>query len=285
MGGRALVLSGGGVAGIAWELGVLLGIRDGSEGAVDPAGQADLVIGTSAGAAVAAQLHGGSLEQLYAAQLSDSHGEISVEFDVDALLAAMSDAYARGTRTLPEAMALLGDFALSAETVPEATRRRVIETRLPDHRWPERPLQITAVAVDGEFVAFDRDRGVDLVDAVAASCAVPGIWPPVTIGGRRYIDGGMRSASNADLAAGADRVLALATSPDAVEKGPLGGLRRELEALAPTPTSLIVADLTSLRAFGRNALDPSVRKASAEAGRAQGRAVAAEVAALWGASS
>ena len=65
-------------------------------------------------------------------------------------------------------------------------------------------------ADNGEFVAFEKSSGVSLVDAVAASCAVPGVWPPVTINGRRYIDGGMRSAVNADLAAGYERVVVLA---------------------------------------------------------------------------
>ena len=54
-------------------------------------------------------------------------------------------------------------------------------------------------------MVFDAASDVRLLDAVGASCAVPGIWPPVTINGRRYIDGGIRSAANADLAAGCDR--------------------------------------------------------------------------------
>jgi NTE family protein len=281
---RALVLSGGGVAGIAWETGVLRGIRDGSGGAADPAVEADVVVGTSAGSTVAAQLHGASLDELFAAQLADEHAEIAVEFDLDALLAAMSAAYDRGRRPLPDALRQLGEFALEAPTVPEPTRRAVIEARLPDHGWPERRVLITAVGVDGSFVAFDRDSGVSLVDAVAASCAVPGIWPPVTIDGKRYVDGGMRSSTNADLAAGCTHALALVTSPDALQKGPLGGVERELAGLAPAVTHLVVADKASLRAFGRNPLDPAVRRASAEAGYAQGCAVAAEVAAWWRAS-
>lgn len=281
--GRALVLGGGGVAGIAWETGVLLGLRDGSGGAVDPAAQADLVVGTSAGSTVAAQLHGATLDELYAAQLSEAHAEIPVEFDLDALLAAMSAAYDRGRRPLSEALRQLGEFALAAPTVPEATRRAVIEARLPDHRWAERRVLVTAVGVDGRFVAFDRGSGVPLVDAVAASCAVPGIWPPVTINGQRYVDGGMRSSTNADLAAGCSHVLALVTSPDALTRGPLGGVERELAALAPARTHHLVADRASLRAFGRNPLDPAVRRASAEAGYAQGRAAAEEVAAAWSA--
>jgi NTE family protein len=85
----------------------------------------------------------------------------------------------------------VGAFARAASTVPEAKRRAVIAARLPAADWPQRDLRIPAVdAVTGEVVIFTRDSGVTLVDAVAASCAVPGIWPPATIGDRRYVDGG-----------------------------------------------------------------------------------------------
>src|SRR6202020_3081095 len=73
--------------------------------------------------------------------------------------------------------------------------------RLPAHGWPERVLRVTAIdIVTGELVVFDRDSRVELVDAVAASCAVPGAWPPVTIGDRRYMDGGIGSTINLEIA-------------------------------------------------------------------------------------
>lgn len=82
----------------------------------------------------------------------------------------------------------VGALALTADTVPESARLAVIEERLPVHTWPDRPLSLVAVdAHTGDPRIFDRDCGVGLVEAVAASCAVPGIWPPVTIGGIRYI--------------------------------------------------------------------------------------------------
>ena len=91
----------------------------------------------------------------------------------------------------------------------------MIADRLPSHAWPARALLIVAVdAHTGRHRAFDRDSGVPLVDAVAASCAVPGIWPPVTIGATRWVDGGVRSSDNADLAADHERVLVLAPMPD-----------------------------------------------------------------------
>lgn len=260
---------------------MLLGIREGSEGTVDPAAEADLVVGTSAGAAVAAQLHSGSLDELFERQLSDTHSELSVDYDRDALQAVVTQAYAGKGRDQREALLELGRYALAADTVPEPTRRAVLEGRLRDHEWPDRRVLITAVSVDGDFAVFERDSGVSLVDAVAASCAVPGIWPPVTIDGRRYMDGGMRSTVNADLVAGADRALVLVTRPDALEQGARGGVKRELAALTPMPTLAIAADPDSVQAFGANPLDPAVRRPAAEAGRAQGQAVATEVAAFW----
>jgi NTE family protein len=137
-----------------------------------------------------------------------------------------------------------------------------------------------ADAVSGEFVAFDRDTGVGLVDAVGASCAVPGVWPPVTIGDRRYIDGGIRSATNADLAAGADRVVVIA--PVNAGGGPIRRLAGQVAALRRTAAVAVVRpDRAARRAIGRNALDPARRAPAARAGRAQAATVAAAVAQVW----
>jgi predicted acylesterase/phospholipase RssA len=115
-----------------------------------------------------------------------------------------------GTKTPEQARRRIGALAAKAKTGPEAEWVASIGSRLPDQTWPQRRLLITAVDVDsGEFRVFDRDSGVNLASAVAASCSVPGIFPPVTIDGRRYMDGGMRSIANADLAVGCDPVLIL----------------------------------------------------------------------------
>ena len=123
----------------------------------------------------------------------------------------------------------VGRVALAAEkaglTPTEQERLDVIGSRLLGSGWPDRALTITAVdAATGEFAAFDRTSGVPLVQAVAASCAVPGVYPPVTIGEARYIDGGMRSAANADLAQGYDRLVVLAPIPRGV--GPITSVVR-----------------------------------------------------------
>jgi NTE family protein len=278
---RALVLAGGGVAGIAWELGVLRGLQDADPALAERVLAADLVIGTSAGSAVAAQITSGvPLGDLYDRQLSAESAEIEVDLDMEELLARFTAATADIT-SQDEAMKAIGALALDTETVDEPARKAAIAARLPVPDWPDRAVLLPAIdALSGELVVFSRDSGVALVDAVAASCAVPGIWPPVTINGRRYIDGGMRSATNADLAAGYDRILIIAPAlPD--EPAPFDQLSGELERLKPSRTQVIYADAASVAAFGTNPLSPATRPPAAQAGRAIGQAHAAAVAALW----
>ncbi|MCC9737823.1 patatin-like phospholipase family protein [Streptomyces sp. MNU89] len=275
----ALVLGGGGLTGIGWEAGVLAGL---AEAGADP-GAADVVIGTSAGSVVGAQLTSGSvtLEQLYERQLVDPRGEVAGRVGPAVMsryaLAALrsSDTRAFGRR--------MGRLALATRTAAgEADRRAVIGRRLLSHAWPERRLLITAVdAATGEFRVFDAASGVGIVDAVAASCAVPGVWPPVTIGGRHWIDGGVRSSANADVADGCRRVLILA--PMAGGGGPVPTVRAQAERLVAggARVELITPDRAARAAFGRNPLDPARRAAAARAGRAQAAAHAAAVKALW----
>jgi NTE family protein len=279
--GRALVLSGGGVAGIAWELGVLRGIADAYPALAEWVLAADPVIGTSAGASVAAQITSGvPLDELYAAQLRPESAEIEAHVDVAALFAeyGVVTAGASGSR---EAGRRLGALALAATTVDSAARRAAIDARLPVKHWPDRRVLVTAVdAETGELTVFTGESGVTLLDAAAASGAVPGVWPPVVIDGRRYIDGGVRSMTNADLAAGAERVLVIQPFLEGTQQ-PWGSLDAELATLAPATVHVINADQASIDAFGPHPLSPETRAESARAGRAVGAAQAAGVAALW----
>ncbi|MEV0005231.1 patatin-like phospholipase family protein [Micromonospora sp. NPDC050980] len=274
---RALVLGGGGVTGVAWELGLLAGL---AERGVGVAG-VDLVVGTSAGSVVGAQVCSGvPLARWYAAQLRPPGDEVPARLGLG-VLARWAWAGGRG-RDAARARARVGALALSARTPSEASRRAVIAARLPSAVWPARRLLVTAVdAASGEFVVFDAGSGVSLVDAVGASCAVPGVWPPVTVGGRRYVDGGVRSPVNADLAAGAGRVVVLAPTSAAV--GPMPRLSAQVAALrsAGARVAVVVPDRAARAAIGRNVLDPTRRAASARAGFAQAGAVAGEVAAVW----
>ena len=241
---------------------------------------ADLVVGTSAGSVVGAQiLSGASLADLYAAQLTDATGEIAARMGATTMLRFVATLLWPGDEQ--HARARIGRAALKARTVPEAERRAVIERRLPSAEWPECRLLIASVdALTGELRIFDRSSGVPLPDAVAASCAVPLVWPPITIDGRRYIDGGVRSATNADLAAGCDRVVVLAPITYALRRS--GSIRNQLASLGPSIRSVVISpDAAARKAIGSNVLDPAHRVMSARAGHAQSAGVIDSVAAVW----
>ena len=269
---EALVLGGGGVAGVSWMIGLLTGLADAGQDVT----AVDTIVGTSAGSTVAALLGSGlSLEELYARQTEPAlqAAEIMADVDLESFGAQIADLL-RGATTVTEMRQAVGRVALGTATVSEPERRAVIESRLPSHAWPALALKIVALdAESGQPRVFDKDSGVSLVDAVAASCAVPGVWPPVTIDGSRYVDGGVRSNENADYAVGASRVLVLAPLRDAQLFPTDKTLDQAVEELRATgaEVAIIGPDEASLAAIGPNPLDPSTRTPTAEAGRAQGR--------------
>ena len=190
---KALVLSGGGITGIAWELGVLMGLKDGGVDLTD----AELVVGTSAGSSVGAQITSSlSLEELYNFQLKpmEETKERPAEFDVTKFRQMMAAAI-MSSPDAQTARARIGEAVLSAETMSEEDRLDLMASRLPEPEWSKATKLVINVvdAETGEWTTFDRDSGVSLLLAVAASSAVPGVYPPTTINGRRYIDGGMSS--------------------------------------------------------------------------------------------
>jgi NTE family protein len=275
---RGLVLAGGGLAGIAWELGVLRGIQDESTETVQALLQSDVLIGTSAGSAVAAQLGSGlSLDELYERQIAGVSKELTPGVDIDDITELFLQALSDPDATKQQKLQRIGAVAQSTATVTESVRREVIAQRLPSHDWPDRDMRITAIDIGtGELVAFDRTWGIGLVDAVAASCAVPGAWPPVTIGERRYMDGGVGSTMNLALVDDCDTVVVLVPSGRGAPSpfGPDPAV--EVDTFAGRSLG-VFADADSLKAFGPNPLDPACREPSARAGRDQGRRVAAEV--------
>ncbi|HSL07741.1 MAG TPA: patatin-like phospholipase family protein [Pseudonocardiaceae bacterium] len=281
MAGRALVLGGGGITGIAWELGMLAGL---AEHGIDLR-DADLVVGTSAGSVVAALITSGDdLEELYVSQLAPPGTEPPVRMGIVTMVRwGWAVACSGGSQQVG---ARVGKMALAAVTVPEAERRGIIEARLGARTWPRQTLLVTAIdAESGEFVAFQKGSqvggtAVTLIDAVAASCSVPGVWPPTTIGGRRWIDGGVRSATNADLAAGYERVVALAPITRGLR--PATGAVAHVAALREqAQVTLVTPDAAARRAIGRNVLDLARRAPAAQAGRIQTASVVAEVARVW----
>jgi NTE family protein len=274
-GASALVLGGGGITGIAWELGILHGLARAGIDLTD----ADTVVGTSAGSVVGAQVTSGlPVAGLYASQLEPPDAELGGRLSRIAALKLVPPYVLPGSGR--EKLARVGRVARAAHEPGSIDREGVIRSRLPVHDWPDRDLRITAVDTDsGEFTVFTRDSGVDLVSAVAASCAVPTVWPPVAIDGRTYMDGGMRSTANVDVASGADRVVVLAPLPRSVSRKT--SIQAQMERVAPRAWSVVTPDPESLAAFGKNLLDPAKRKDAAEAGLRQSRDLADQVRGVW----
>jgi NTE family protein len=290
-GERALVLGGGGSTGNAWLIGVVAGLF---EAGVDVT-NADLIIGTSAGSTAAAQITSATPPELLALTLSTPpqppngaarpnggrarNGPVTNHLErTSAIIAAAEDAADMRRRMGRAAL------DLAAASDGSARWRATVAARLPSPQWPQRSVLITAVdAHTGDPVVFDRHSGVDLVDAVAASCAG---GPAYSIGESRYIDGGYRrNSENADLAAGHGRVLVLS---------PLGGRTRmpldwgmqldvqvdDLRA-GGSRVETIVPDSGSEHLFGPNAMDLSLRPAAARAGYDRGRGLAEQLTEFW----
>jgi NTE family protein len=275
-----LILGGGGITGIAWELGLLAGL---AQARVDLL-SADLVVGTSAGSVVGAQITSGMpVDALYQRQLEPPSDELPARIGPRQML-AYAAAFVRSRGDVAKFGRLVGAMSLraaSAGRVPSVEQRlAVITSRLPSADWPGRDLRVTAVdAHSGEFRVITRLDGVPLVDAVAASCAVPGVYPPIPIGDRTYIDGGFRSPANADLAAGCTTIVVLAPVPRGV--GAIEGPQRQLDKLGVS--SVVVGPNSASRtAIGNNILDPAARRGAAEAGYEQAAAVLEQVRAVWG---
>jgi NTE family protein len=295
-GERALVLHGGGSAGNAWEIGIIAGLI---EAGLDVT-KADLIIGTSAGSTAAAQITGATqpaelLASILAAAPSPRTGPegsargrganvpVANHMEITSgIIGAAEDA--ADMRRRMGAAALEMDAASGGSG--QAQWRATVAARLPSHHWPQTPMLIVAVdAHSGEPVVFNRHSGVDLVDAVAASCANGFGVPPYGIGDNRYIDGGYRRNENADLAAGYGRVLVLS---------PFGGRSRhpadwgmqlaaQVDELRARGSSVetIFPDRSSRDAFGVNMMNPSTRPPAARAGYNQGRDLAEQLTEFW----
>jgi len=272
---RALVLGGGGVTGVAWELGLLEGLR---RAGVDLTG-ADTVIGTSAGSVVGVRVARDEVTIGYEGQLLPPDGELPAKLGATTLL-KLGVMLARRGETSAK-WQRVGKAALAAHPESPEARKDVIRARIGDGPWPDGDLRVIAVDTDqGELAVFTRDSGATLLDAVAASCAVPLVWPPVVINGTTYVDGGIRSATNADLAEGSDVIVVLAPTTQTVSREHT--IARQLERSGAATTLVVTPDALASQEMGSNALDPAHRKAAAETGLRQGALVAEQVAAVWG---
>jgi NTE family protein len=294
----ALVLGGGGAAGNAWEIGIIAGL---AEAGLDLTEAADLVVGTSAGATAAAQVRSGiPVAELLASVLSPpvQPAGPNRERPPSLPMATVFDrmrAIGAAAASAADLQRAMGAFGLESDSIlgPGAGQRRaMVAARLPRPEWPARPMVVVAVdAHTGELAAFDRDSGVDLVDAVTASTALPGLAPTVSINGTHYIDGGVRSLDNADLASGYANIVVLSPlggrSGAPPQAGQFEGLRRppgadlasQVEALRRqgSHVEVITPDAESRAAMGTDQTDPATRIPAARAGFAQGKLEATRV--------
>jgi NTE family protein len=287
-----LVLGGGGAEGNAWLIGVIAGLFDAG---VDLT-QADLIVGTSAGSTVAAQITGASPTQLLAdivsavpqqrpSQVGAAGGRAPAGLAADhmdrtkRIIGAATDAADMRRRLGAAAI----ELSAASDPSRQIERRAAVAARLPNDQWPEQRMLITAVdAHTGEPVVFDRSSGVELVDAVAASTAGGAAY---TIGDKQYIDGGYRADVNADLATGYERVLVAAPFGERTRKPLDWGLHLtaqvdELRARG-SRVETIFPDGNCLSAFSLDFMDLSRRLPAARAGYDQGKAVAPQIADFW----
>lgn len=268
----SLVLGGGGVAGIAWLTGLLLGLEDKGLNTK----QFSQIIGTSAGATVAAQISSHlDLTELFERQVRHDCQVAEIKPKLFTFKLLVGYLPVLWLRNHPLRLARqLGRMALRSKTISSAQRLAVITERLPTDQWPDIDLQIVAVDTEtGEATAFNKASGVPLLNAVAASSAVPGVWPPVSISQHYYIDGAVRSNDNADLANGTEKVLILSPMGNKRSLNAVHYLEQQLAVLKQEGAQVLVVkpDGQARAVIGNNLLDPDKRQASAIAGREQGR--------------
>ena len=299
----ALVLGGGGSAGHAWTIGVIAGL---DEAGIDMTEAADLVIGTSSGASAAAQVRSGiPPAELLASILSEPVPPVGQKRPPPPgppMAAVFERMRAIGAAAISAAdlQRAMGAFGLESDAtlgpVAAEQRRAMVAARLPHQQWPDRPMIVAAVnAHTGELAAFDRDSGVDLADAVTAGTALPGVVPTHSINGTRYINGGVRSAENADLASGYANVVVLSPfggRSGTLPAGQFEGIRRspewgvdlasQVDALRKqgSRVEVITPDADSRAAMGTNQMDPATRIPAARAGFTQGKQEATRLAFL-----
>jgi len=283
---RALVLGGGGPVGIGWEAGMIKGLFD--EG-VDLS-QADLIVGTSAGAIVGSQLASG----MHIPELYESHHDRvrqttdNLAFGPDAaVLEEIDKLWVGGSAMTDGIRQQIGALAATLKSPAEEAWVARLHAALDMSGWPATPLKITAVNIEtGERAILDASSAVDIERAVAASCALPGFLPPVTVDGRRYMDGGLWSISSADLAAGHDVAVVLAPSGSKdteFDRNTLALLEAEVADLRAGGAAVEydLPDAEAREAIGESRMDPNALVPAAEQGLRQGRALAASLKGVW----
>jgi NTE family protein len=294
---RAVVLAGGGLAASAWELGLVIGMAD----AGLDVRNADLFVGTSSGSRVALHLASGAAhEDAFERRLQPaapspgapssavpSPGAPPFRLDMAELRAGVARAKQAGGAP-SEILRKIGSLALSASAGRTGSGRRdIVAAQLSVVTWPDKRLLIVAVSAEtGERRAFDKDSGIDVVEAVIATTASFGA-PPVLFQGEHYIDGGFYSTDNADLASGFDRVMILALErPPEIPSTSVFSLEDSVKALEDSGAlvEVIRPDEEALAAFAAAGgfMNPAISAPAATAGRLQGsRIVNERMSSFW----
>lgn len=286
--GTTLSLGGGGVYFVAWQVTYLYEL---ARRGVDLGG-ADRVVGTSAGSVVASVLGAGNLSRLHAelkllARLPRLMGALAPAADLEPSQLRARDLFAVAPDADPERIREIGRAALAATGPGVGVMPRNIALLLGSRRWPSSTLHITCVdAYSGERCVVTRAAGVRVARAVAASSAVPGLFPPQPIGDRRCMDGGVSgTGTHLDLLAGSARAVVLGLTDGVGEtEGAMtvapGSVERELDALRATGTEVMfrkpeAVDLETL-------MDPTAVPQAMEMARRQAAADAGELHAFVG---
>jgi NTE family protein len=291
---KALVLSGGGSVGIAWQTGLSAGLR---RKGVDIAA-ADFIVGTSAGSAVGAQLALGRDMEAQVARYGESTEPGNDPTSTGAAGSGMAERMATFMELMissadkppEERRKAIGTFALEADAM-DAEQFVDVFRYLAGEDWPARYSCTAVDAETGEFKVWNKAAGVELDRAVASSCCVPGLFSPIPINGRRYMDGGMRSGANADLAVGHDTVLIVTLMTG--QRMPAGDprLARMLEAAeaerkvltdSGARVEVVGPDAGAGAAMGMNLMDASIAPKAALQGVRQGEEIAEQLAGFWG---
>jgi NTE family protein len=300
-GRRALVLGGGGLVGVNWEIGVLTGLAaegyDLSGPLTDGGLQPERILGTSAGSMVGSLMTHRSLEELRELAHDDSSTEIIAEslpvFDLETMAECFQVWQAAGEPDV-STMAAIGAFALSARTIPEA---RFLESMLNlcGTDWSDPRFVCTAVnAATGEPVLLSHQTKVPLGSAVAASCSVPAMFPPITlqVGAEpgRYTDGGVRSGTSIDYLHAFERVLVLAPMGsflgESLDASAAAAVQREttvVEANGGQVVTLFTDDATNEATMFSplTRMEPTARIPAFEHGVRQGRLLAGQLNNWW----
>lgn len=277
-----LALGGGGVTGIAWMTGILAGLQ---ERGLDIS-KFDSIVGTSAGSTVGAQISSStSLTELFDRQVNSNkqNHELVPKINKLALLWRLLPALRYWKNPLKFRQSI-GKIAIKTNSVLPAKRLEVINARLTDKDWPsgDAAPRLNIVAIDaltGKYVLFNQHTDISLTNAVAASCAVPLVWPAVKVGDNIFVDGGIRSMNNADLITGCKNVLIISPTGLGKKGMPWANLQDEVALLKAqgSQVHVITPDEYSLSEMGKNPLDPNKRTDSALAGKKQGLAIYQEV--------